>query len=214
MDEALNLIQKAEKEHAEYIEVRLDSLNQHRELSDIAHCTDTPLIATNRSTKCQGNFSGSEPERKKILLDAARKGFNYVDIELSTSGLEDMIANLRKIGVKPVISFHDFGGTPPLSRLNEILKREIKSGAHLCKIVTTAKTVEDNLTVLNFVSKASKRAEIICFSMGKLGKPSRLLSPLFGAFFTIASLEEGRKTASGQLTLHQMRTAYPALELE
>lgn len=214
VDEALNLIQKAEKNHADYIEIRLDSLKQHRGLADIAHCTNTPLIATNRSTKCQGNFSGSEPERKKILLDAAREGFNYVDLELSTSGLNGMIDNLHEMGVKPVISFHDFDETSPLPQLNEILEREIKSGAYLCKIVTTAKTVEDNLTVLDFVSQASKKGKMICFAMGKLGKPSRLLSPLFGAFFTIASLGKSQKTASGQLTLQQMRTAYNALELK
>lgn len=214
VEEALNLIQKAEKNHADFIEVRLDSLKQHRELADIAHSTDTPLIATNRSTKRRGNFSGSEQERKRILLDAARKDFNYVDVELSTSGLKEMVANLCEIGVKPVISFHNFDKTPPLPGLNKILKKEIEGGAYLCKIVTTAKVVEDNLTVLDFVSQASKKAKVICFSMGSLGKPSRILSPLFGAFFTIVALEKDRKTASGQLTYQQMRTIYNALELK
>jgi 3-dehydroquinate dehydratase len=49
--------------------------------------------------------------------------------------------------------------------------------------------------------------------MGELGKPSRLLSPLFGAFFTIASFERGKETASGQLTIQEMKTAYQALGL-
>jgi len=157
---------------------------------------------------------GSENERKKILLDAARNGFEYVDVELSTPRLKEIVGDLRGMGVKPVISFHDFDETPSSSQLNEILRREIDSGADVCKIVTTAKLVEDNLTVLDFVSKASKSAKIVCFSMGELGKPSRLLSPVFGAFFTIASLESGRKTASGQLTIQEMRTAYKALGLK
>jgi 3-dehydroquinate dehydratase len=50
--------------------------------------------------------------------------------------------------------------------------------------------------------------------MGELGKPSRLLSPVFGAFFTIASLEKGRKTAQGQLTFQEMISAYEALGLK
>jgi 3-dehydroquinate dehydratase type I len=211
--EALDLVEKAENQRADLIEVRLDSLKRHDELADIAHCSNTPMIATNRSKECKGKFLGSETERKRILLDAARNGFEYVDVELSTPKLENIISSLRGMGVKPIISFHDFNKTPSSSQLNEVLKKEIESGADVCKIVTTAKLVEDNLTVLDFVSKASKSARIVCFSMGELGKPSRLLSPVFGAFFTIASLESGRKTAPGQLTIQEMRKAYEALGL-
>lgn len=211
---ALDLIEKAENQHADFIEVRLDSLKRHNQLHDIAHCSSTPLIATNRSTKCQGKFLGSETERKKILLDAARNSFEYVDIELSTPKLKDTTSNLREMGAKPIVSFHDFNETPGSPQLNKILKKEIASGADVCKIVTTAKLIEDNLTVLDFVSKACKNARMVCFTMGERGKPSRLLSPVFGAFFTIASLESGRKTAHGQLTIQEMRSAYEALGLK
>ncbi|MFW6110800.1 MAG: type I 3-dehydroquinate dehydratase [Thermoproteota archaeon] len=214
VEETLNLIRKAEKNRADFIEVRLDSLDQHRELEEITNSTDIPLIATNRSTKCQGHFTGSEEERKKILLDAAKKGFDYVDLELSTQGLKDMVTNLRKTEAKPIISFHNFDATPPLSRLKEVLQKQMDSGAHICKIVTTAKSLEDNLKILDFVSQASKKAKVICFCMGNLGKPSRLLSPIFGAFFTIASLDSARKTASGQLTFQQMKTIYNTLEMK
>jgi len=212
--EALDLIQKAENQHADFIEVRLDSLKKHNQLADIAHCSNTPLIATNRSTECQGKFLGSETERQKILMDAAKNGFEYVDVELSTPKLKNIISNLREMGAKPIVSFHDFNKTPNSTQLDKILKKEIASGADICKIVTTARFVEDNLTVLNFVSKAYKNAKIVCFSMGELGKPSRLLSPVFGAFFTLASLESGRKTAPGQLTIREMRSAYQALGLK
>jgi len=195
----------------DFIEVRLDSLDKHDQLADIANCSNTFLIATNRSTKCQGKFSGSEAQRKKILLDAAEEGFDYVDVELSTPGLKKIINNLHEMGVKPMVSFHDFDETPGTSQLNGILERQIESGADVCKIVTTAKLVEDNLTVLDFASKACKTTRIVCFSMGELGKPSRLLCPVFGGFFTIAALESERKTASGQLTIQEMRMAYKAL---
>lgn len=212
--EALDLIEKAENQHADFIEVRLDYLKKHNQLADITHYSNAPLIATNKSIKCQGKFLGSETERKKILLNAARNGFEYVDMEISTPKLKGITSNLREMGAKPIVSFHDFNETPSLLRLNKILKKEIASGADVYKIVTTAKVVEDNLTVLNFVSKASKNARIVCFAMGELGKPSRLLSPVFGAFFTIASLESGRKTAQGQLTIQEMRSAYEALGLK
>jgi len=212
--EALDLIEKAENQHADFIEVRLDSLKKHNQLADIAHCSNTSLIATNRSTKCHGKFLGSENERKKILLDAARNGFEYVDIESSNPKLKNLVNNIREVGAKPMVSFHDFDETPNSTHLNKILKKEIASGADVCKIVATARFVEDNLTVLDFVSRACKKARVVCFAMGELGKPSRLLSPVFGAFFTIASIERGRKTAQGQLTIQEMKSAYEALGLK
>ncbi len=171
------------------------------------------MIATNRSAKSHGKFRGSETERKRILLNAAENGFEYIDIELSTSELEGIVSDVHGMGVKSIVSFHGFNQTPSLPQMEETLKKEIASGADVCKVVTTARSVEDNLTVLNFVSKACKSAKTVCFSMGELGKISRLLSPLFGGFFTFASLERGRETASGQLTIQEMRTAYAALGL-
>jgi 3-dehydroquinate dehydratase type I len=211
--EALELVERAENQRADLIEVRIDSLKKHSGLADIAGCGRVPMIATNRSTKCHGKFRGSETERKRILLNAAENGFEYIDIELSTSELEGIVSDVHGMGVKSIVSFHGFNQTPSLPQMEETLKKEIASGADVCKVVTTARSVEDNLTVLNFVSKACKSAKTVCFSMGELGKISRLLSPLFGGFFTFASLERGRETASGQLTIQEMRTAYAALGL-
>jgi 3-dehydroquinate dehydratase len=42
---------------------------------------------------------------------------------------------------------------------------------------------------------------------------SRLLSPVFGSFFTFASLERGAETAPGQMTVQELRTAYELLGL-
>jgi 3-dehydroquinate dehydratase-1 len=109
------------------------------------------------------------------------------------------------------VSFHKFNGSLGISELNSILEREIASGAEVCKIVTTAKRLEDNLTTLNFTSTASSKTKLVCFCMGELGKISRLLSPLFGGFFTFASLERGNETASGQMTIQEMKAAYELL---
>jgi len=211
--EALELVEKAEDRGADLIEVRLDSLKEHNELCDIAGCSKASLIATNRSVKCHGNFQGSEVERKQTLLNAAKNGFEYVDVELSTSNLKEIVHDLHETSVKSIVSFHDFNQTPSLPQMEEILTKEIANGADVCKVVTTAKLFNDNLTVLNFVSKACKSVRTVCFSMGELGKISRLMSPLFGGFFTFASLDKGEETASGQLTIEEMRVAYEALGL-
>jgi 3-dehydroquinate dehydratase type I len=209
--EALELVEEAEKRGADFIEIRLDIMKDYSELSAIPACSRVPMIATNKSVKNHGKFLGSETERKQTLLNAAEKGFEYVDLNLSTSKLESIASDVHSMGVKSIISFHDFNETPSLAKLEKILKKEIASGADVCKIVATAKSVYDNLTVLNFISKACKRAKTVCFCMGELGKTSRLLSPLFGGFFTFASLERGKETAAGQLTIKEMRAVYETL---
>ena len=213
VDEAFCLIENAEAQHADLIEIRLDSLKNHDRIADIPHCSKTPLIATNKSMEHHGKFLGSENERQKILMDAAKNGFEYVDIDLSTPNMRELIGNLHEVGAKTIVSYHDFDRTTKLSQLNKVLEVEIALGAEICKIVTTARHVEDNLTILDFVSKASKKAKIVCFAMGELGRSSRLLSPVFGAFFTFASIDEKRKTAEGQLTIQEMRRAYEILGL-
>jgi 3-dehydroquinate dehydratase type I len=209
--EALKLIEKCEKYGADFIEVRLDCLISFKGLKDVAGCTRTPLIATIRQSKCGGKFSGKEEERVKILLDIASKGFEYADVELDLSGLKIVVENLRALGVKPIISFHDFERTPESGELQRILKSEIEAGADVCKIVTMAQSLQDNLALLQFLYGEGGKNKIVCFAMGPLGKPSRLLSPIYGGYFTIASLERGTETAAGQMTIEEMKAAYKAL---
>jgi 3-dehydroquinate dehydratase type I len=209
--EALNFIEKAEKAHADLIEVRLDSLETSRKLSDLASHTKIPLIATNKLLSEGGNFSGTQGERQQTLLNAAKSGFEYVDLDLSSPKLKEQIKELNALGAKTIVSYHKFDGPLTIQEMNRILEEEISSGANVCKIIPTAKQVQDNLTALNFVSANANRAKLVCFCMGELGKTSRLLSPVFGAFFTFASLEQGSETAPGQISIREMKTAYNVL---
>ena len=209
--EALNLIRKAEEAKADLIEVRLDCLETSRNLSELSKSTKIPLIATNKFQSEKGNFSGTEIERGQTLLDAAKNGFEYVDVDVSSSLYKETIQKLKRFGAKPIVSFHKFDGALSISEMGKVLEQEIASGASVCKIVTTAKKVEDNLTALNFISAMPRRVKLVCFCMGENGKVSRLLSPLFGAFFTFASLEQGSETAPGQMTIQDMRASYELL---
>ena len=207
--EALRLIEKADVAHADFIEVRLDRLEDclenHRGLADLTAHGKTPKIATDKASR-------NETEHRQVLITAAKSGFEYVDVELSTPQLEGLVRELKALGAEPIVSFHKFDGSLSISELNSVLEREISTDAEVCKIVTTAKQMEDNLTILNFVSAASSKAKVVCFCMGELGKVSRLLSPLFGGFFTFASLERGSETASGQITIQELKATYELLE--
>jgi 3-dehydroquinate dehydratase type I len=214
MQQALNLIEKAGKAHADLIEVRLDSLENSRKLSDLSESTKIPLIATNKLQSEHGNFSGLETERQQTLINAAKSGFEYVDLDLSNPKLKETIKQLEQLSTKPIVSFHKFDGALSVSEMNNILERQIASGADVCKIVTTAKQIQDNLSILNFVSANSSRTKLVCFCMGEQGKVSRLLSPVFGAFFTFASLDQGSETATGQMSIQEIKEAYSLLGLK
>jgi len=206
--EALQLIEKAESAQADLVEVRLDRLEDClgnlEALRDVASYGKTPKIATDR-------VSRSEMEQRQLLLDAAKCGFEYIDAELSMSQLDALVKELKRLGAKAIVSYHKFDGFLSLPELNRVLEREIASGADICKIVATAEKIEDNLTVLNFISAVAGKTKLVCFCMGELGKISRLLSPLFGGFFTFAALERGSETAAGQMTIQEMKAAYAIL---
>ena len=206
--EAKTLIEKAQQAQADLIEIRLDQLKDINGLLSLKTNAETPLIATNRKAAI------AKMDPQQTLLKAAKSGFEFIDIDIHNPNLKENIKEFVNHGAKPIISFHDYLGPITNTELENILEREIENGAEICKIITTAKTLENNLTLLNFVQKASRRTKIISFAMGEKGKISRLLSPLFGAYLTFAHLEGATETAPGQMTIQEMRTAYALLGLK
>jgi 3-dehydroquinate dehydratase type I len=211
--EAQNLIKKAEQTQADLIEVRLDRLEQTVNLSDLTQSTKIPLIATNKQTQKNPDIDtdNNNREQQKSLLDAAKAGFQYVDVDFFSPNRNETITKLKQLGAKPIVSYHKFDGILTVSELEKILDEQIAIGAAVCKIVLTAKQLEDNLAILSFISFASTKAKLVCFCMGEAGKTSRLLAPAFGAYFTFATLEQGSETAPGQMTITDMRSAYKLL---
>ena len=208
--DALEFIGKAEKEGADFIEVRMDALEETRNLSDLPKSTKIPLIATNKLQSERGYFAGSEVERQQTLINAAKAGFAYVDVDFFSSKRNETLSKLKQLCAKTFVSYHKYDGILSISALENILDEQINSGADICKIVLTARQIEDNSN-LSFVSFASTKAKLVCFCMGEQGKTSRLLSPALGAFFTFAALDNNSQTAAGQMTIKEMKAAYRLL---
>jgi len=110
------------------------------------------------------------------------------------------------------VSSHQLTGTPPLDSLKGIVERQLAAGADICKVITTATSFDDNLRVLQLIT-AFPNEEIVSFAMGPLGSVSRVLCPLVGGYFTYASIEEGRESASGQVTVRDLGKLYGMVEL-
>lgn len=189
---------------ADLFEVRIDLIGEGWE--QVAGALEKPWIACNRTPAEGGRWSGSESERIELLLRAAEMGANIVDIELGTADLGSIVKAIGK-RAKCLLSYHDLQKTPPIGEMKDIVERQIKAGADICKVVTTAKDPEDNLAVMELV-RAFPETNMVAFAMGPLGLMSRVLSPLAGGYFTYASIERGKESAQGQMTVHEMRRIY------
>ena len=205
--EAIDTIRRTRPLLPDLIEIRLDYMETLGDLGLIREVTDVPLIATNRRSNQEGSSAGSEADRIAGLLRACESGFDCVDLEIDTEGVEELAEKIKSLGAGVIISFHDFGTTPEKKFLEEILQDELRAGADICKIVGTSNTPRDNLTYLNLL-RENADVEIVSFGMGNAGILSRVLSPLVGGTFTYASAETGSESAPGQLTISELREIY------
>ena len=160
---------------------------------------------------------GTEPEipiekmLKYIKPLVKSLGASIVDIELGTVNLKEAVNSIKK-RAKCLLSFHELARTPNIDSLKTIARRQQEAGADICKVVTTAQGFEDNLTVLQLISELPE-ARVISFAMGSLGFMSRVLCPLVGGDFTYASVEQGMESASGQITVNNLRKIYGMMKL-
>ena len=170
------------------------------------------VLVTNRP----GAATEAEKERIDVLLEAVNLGADYVDLELTTAAVwrekVRALIGLNEGRTRLIISHHDFERTPPRRDLIGLFNEAVRSGAQVTKIVTMARSPQDNLTLLSLLPYARRRNwEIVAFCMGEQGKMSRVMAPLLGALFTFGALEQGFESAPGQLTVTEMRQILQAM---
>ncbi|MEM1586408.1 MAG: type I 3-dehydroquinate dehydratase [Candidatus Bathyarchaeia archaeon] len=212
-------IHEAEKSGADLIEIRLDYMGEMllkhtNHLKNIVSTCSVPLIATNRHRGQGGECVLSEENRIEMLIRAAEAGFSYVDIELDTQRLHEVIDSIKASGAKAIVSHHIFTHTPPTDDIEIIVRKQVEANADICKVVTMANSLMDSVRCLIFTHEMNKKINLVCFAMGERGLLSRVLSPVFGAPFTYASLGRGLETAPGQITIHELREIYRRMSLE
>ena len=207
----LQVIERVQRTSPDLLEIRFDLLKPNVSASMIREATDLPMIATNRRRDEGGLFSGTEKDRTYVLTRAAQEGFDYVDVELRTTGVRALVHQLHQDGAKAIVSNHNTRTTPPLTVLERLLRRQKGIGADVCKIVTMAKRDLDNLPCLALVSKYASTTKLVSFAMGEAGVLSRVMSPVLGAYFTYASSRPGRETAAGQPSVNRVRALYRKL---
>jgi len=185
-------------------EVRIDLIGD--DWQEVARQLTKPWIACNRSAAEGGLWQDNEARRIERLLQAIELGAEMVDIELRTKNLANIV-KLIKRRKKCLLSCHNLEKTPSFDAMKQIVQQQIKAGADICKVVTTARSFEDNASVLRLIPEFPETG-VVAFAMGPLGTTSRVLCPLVGGDFTYASLAEGKESAPGQVTVGELRAIY------
>jgi len=190
------------------LEVRIDLIGDGWQ--ELVKQITRPWIACNRTADEGGQWQGNEARRIEKLLQAIELGAGIVDIELRTKNLGKIVQLVRK-RAECLLSFHDLEKTPSLEQMKTIVNRQLKAEADISKIITTAQSFEDNLAVLKLISEFPD-IRLISFAMGPLGSMSRVLCPLVGGDFTYASIETGKESAQGQITVRDMLEIYEIMK--
>ncbi len=153
----------------------------------------------------------NDKSRKEILSYAIDCGASMVDVETeSYQGYrEEVIQKAKEKNCKVIISFHDFERTPSRIELEKITKTVFEQGADLAKIITTSISPDDNATILSLYDSFKN---LIAFSMGEIGKFTRVKCLKLGAPFSYAAPDYGKSTAVGQFSVSKMRKQLKRLE--
>jgi 3-dehydroquinate dehydratase / shikimate dehydrogenase len=168
---------------------------------------EVTAIATCRRAATGGKFKGTIGAELEILEKAAASGVHLIDIELQTA--EHMkpaqMKKLRSHGAALIISYHDFENT---KNLDAIFERIAPSQPEFIKIVSTAKTLADNVTMMHFLNRRRDEANLIGICMGEQGIISRVLGLRAGSVFTFASALPGEETGAGQIDARTLRETW------
>jgi 3-dehydroquinate dehydratase/shikimate dehydrogenase len=163
-------------------------------------------IATCRRVASGGKFRGSVASELDILNKAASAGCQLLDLEMQSAAQcrPEQVQRLRKRAAL-ILSYHDFRGT---KNLDEKLRRMVSVPADFYKLVGTARTLYDNVTMMQFLQEKSDQRSLIGVCMGEQGIISRVLGVRAGSVFTFAAISPDERTAPGQVTAQDLRSTY------
>ena len=215
LDEIMNLLETSEPK-IQMAEIRLDrSPLSIEEIEYLFSSSDTPLVATCRVVD-DGDGTWEEAEEK--LTAAIEAGAAFLDLEIEAP--KEIGKRLRRActeyGTTMIRSSHFFAGTPSDDVLRGTVEKCRKFGGEIVKIAAMAKSEEDVARVAKLYSsiastgsaaETQRPVELVAFSMGQIGRSSRLECLKLGSPFTYAALNENEAAAPGQWSYTEMLTA-------
>ena len=175
--------------------------------------SEVTAIATCRRVATGGKFKGTIAAELEVLEKAASSGFHLVDAELQTAEAmkRGQLDKLRAHGAALIISYHDFAATKDLDGIFERIR---PFEPEFIKVVSTAKHLADNVTMMRFLERTRDLASVVGIVMGEQGIISRVLGLRAGSVFTFAAATVGEETGPGQIAVRTLEETYRIDQLD
>lgn len=190
---------------ADLVELRVDYLENinSKMLYYIAKQIKKKIILCCRAKRNNGNFTGTLKAQNQILQTGNDLEFDYLDIDLAVAN--KIVIQRKK--AKKIISYHNFQNTPSLKALINISSKMRALAPDILKFTVMTNQSNDVNILFRFLLNKKPSENIIVLGMGKQGKITRLLAPLFGSYLTFASMDKS-SSAPGQIDIKTMRNFY------
>lgn len=185
---------KKAQEVTDMVEIWFDELKSisDEEIRKILSVRKKPIIY-----KCQNL------ENVELVLN---NKIEFIDLDIETPPKKIKEVKKKFPETKIIISYHNFKETPILKTLNDIARKIKSKGSDIIKIATHAKTFEDSIRMLSFLSELkSKKEKAICLCMGEKGEITRTAGHILGNYLMYAPIKESDASAPGQLTVKQLQ---------
>lgn len=216
LEKPVETSKKAAEKGADILEIRLDLLGIREPekaaeiIREIKSEAELPVLVTNRSGAEGGKWEGEEGDRTGLLINllSFKDGPDAIDIEFSASEKErDKVIKMAKsCGKTVIVSSHDFLKTPSLQDMGKALEEMFLAGADIAKLAVMPQSMEDTLNLLKVTLDFKNKGKPVCtIAMGKQGKHTRVVAPLYGSVLTYASIESDTAAAPGQLPADEVK---------
>jgi 3-dehydroquinate dehydratase-1 len=210
VSEILKVSEMLKNQPIDLIELRLDHLEPFPDYTELSRLFEIkiPKIITIRSKKESGEWKDSEQKRIQIINRILEEKIDFIDLEFTIDNIEDLVKIANKNNIKVIISKHDFKSTPKTENLIKLFDKILLLNPEIIKIATMIKNINNIISQLELIKYSLKKNKnSIIIGMGKEGKITRLLNPLFGSKIVYCSIP-GEPAAPGQLDYKKMNNLF------
>lgn len=194
----------------DWVELRLDLLDEPKLPNDLSWLGELPLLLTARRHEEGGQRPDwSAAQRSTALLQSLHTAAG-IDIEVaSIDEMRDVINRAQDLHIPWIASFHDFQGFPDHATIVSAAERARLAGAAVFKLAVTLSSPEQ-LGALAAVQQTNFGLPVACMGMGPLAVVSRLLCAQCGSVLNYGYLG-GEPTAPGQWDAARLKAAIAKL---
>lgn len=171
--------------------------------------SDHPFLFTFRSVSQGGNDTMTVPQYvalNRALIEAEIPDLVDIETWIGDAAVQELIDLAHEHGIKALVSYHNFAGTPSKEWMVNLMTHMLDMGADIPKCAVMALDAKDALELLaatEEVRRLHTTGPTLTMAMGREGSITRLAGEYFGSDITFCSL--AKSSAPGQVDVRLAR---------